>query len=458
MTNLNWKAQLRKIELNSNNNAVECEDDFLTFDDIIHAKKDVMEKGLKLTISEVNELFKENRWEDALALIYPVDEKFPEIVKSGNDTEIRAKAAFALGQLMRFDEAISELTICVEREPENFLYNSSLAYTAYNSLYAANNREIFLRGKPRQERIELAHKYFGKAQELRPDGITNYYREGMLYKQIEGKTRKSVYLFETAVKNWKVLDEENKKARSQERKNYVKSLYQLASCLVNLDLPNRALKFLNECISEDEESNYICPLFKYFALGKVYYRLGKFEKARDALNFALSCNTKQFPDYVYELLARVLLAMDEPQNALETINKIPERKRRPYCRWTESDILCALRDFDGARKILLRATERDNRSRHKTLVRLAKIEYINGNFEKSGEYAREAGKFFHEKWGGILGDALFWEAVSAYRLGDYTRAKKLTTDLRDFNPRYPKLQQLLQKLEQSESPLEKEVL
>ena len=216
------------------------EDEFLSVGDLVPIKRDAAERYLKRCLSELMELIKENRWEDVVAIYHPVSEKQPELIQNDLDAKVRAKVAFALGHLNRFDDAIGELSICTKKDPENFHFYSSLAYTAYNSIFAAINREIFLSGKARSDRINLAHASFRRAQELKPDGVTNYYRQGMLYKKIEGKNEKSIPLFETAVANWDRLTGDEKKARHQERKNYVKALYQLASGLLAVGSSRKA--------------------------------------------------------------------------------------------------------------------------------------------------------------------------------------------------------------------------
>jgi len=193
------------------------EDEFISEKDLAPVRRDAAERSLKRHLSELVELISQNKWEDVVALYYPVQEKQPDLVENDMDTKVRAKVAFALGHLNRFDDAIRDLSICTEKDPEDFHFNSSLAYTAYNSLFAAMNREIFLSGNARSDRIDLAHAAFRKAQELRPDGVTNYYRQGMLFKKLERKSEKAIPLFETAVSNWDRLSKEEKEARHQER-------------------------------------------------------------------------------------------------------------------------------------------------------------------------------------------------------------------------------------------------
>ena len=447
-------AMAKALENNAVSNTSIDEDEFLSLGDLIPVQRDAAVRSLKRVLAEVEELFTEKKWEDIVALFHPVEEKQPELIQQGLDAELRAKSAFALGQLNRFDDAIKELTQCIKSDPNKFLYHSSLGYTAYNSLFAANNREIFLRGNNRRERIDMAHKHLKKAQELRPEGIANFYREGMLFRKLERKTEKALPLFERAVFNWDSLDEKKKQAQHRERKNFVKSLYQLASVSLEIGLHEKSLKRINRCLVEDEKSNYMSPVFKYFALGKVHFHLNNFSEARDALLFAIQRRTREKIDFVHELLAKTYLAQGNAQLALETINRVPLKARRPYYRWTEADVLCALKKFDQAKGVLLKTQERDNRSRHKALIRLARISYATGDFSDVVKYSAEADAFFQEKWGNRFYQGLFWQALGAYRSGDRETAVAAAMELKAHNPRYPKLDILLSKLDASKGALE----
>lgn len=186
------------------------EDEFLNEEELFLFKRDAAERCLKEALLEIDDLIRQKRWEDAISIFYPVSDKLPELLKYDLDIPIREKLGFILGQLNRFDEAIKELNLCIQKDPNNFFLRSSLAYTAYNSLYAAKNQDIFLSGKAKEDRIKLAHRHFQAAQRLRPDGVTNYYREGMLYKQLENKDEKALPLFHKAVANWDALNSAEK--------------------------------------------------------------------------------------------------------------------------------------------------------------------------------------------------------------------------------------------------------
>ena len=420
------------------------EDDFLTQKDLVHAGRQVGQNRLKMVLAEAVELQQENLWEDILALFSPVEEKLPELIDAQLDVPVREKIAFAMGQLGRFDDAIAELTRCIELDPECFRFHSSLAYTAYNSLFAAKNREVFLSGKHRHDRIVLAHRHFRQAQRLRPDGVTNFYREGMLFHKIEQKADQAVPLFARAIQNWDAMTEEEKERRHQERKNFVKSLYQESATLLATGRFLPAKKNLKRCLAEDQRSNYLSMLHKYFALGKVEYNLGRLKEARDALVFAENCRQdKELADFVFELLARVHLAAGEPEKALEVLEKIPEKFRRPYYRWTEADAWCALQRYDRAKSVLATSAERDRRSRHKSLIRLAKIEYLLGNFALGARHAAAADRFFRHNWNNAYGNGLFWQALCLLRSGSTQKARGLALELKAHFARYPKLDKLL---------------
>jgi tetratricopeptide (TPR) repeat protein len=421
-------------------------DEFLEPNDLVSVKKEAAERTRKRALAEIDEMVRNKSWRDIIALFYPIEEKQPELVAHGLENDVLSQVAFALGQLSRYDEAIDVLTQCLKTAPDDFMLHNSLAYTAYDSLYAAKNREIFLSGKARSERIALAHHHFAAAKSLRPEGVTNFYREGMLFKQIEKKTALALPLFTTAVKNWETLDEEQKRLRHQERKNYIKALYQLSSALLERGKAAEALSFLKRCISEDENRGHVGMEFKYFALGKIHFNLNHFAEARDALLFALQCGRGRPADFVCELLGRTCLSMDKAEKALHYLERIPEKQRRPYFRWTEADVLCALNRYDKAVHVLTECAKKDRRSQHKALIRLAKISYLRRDYRSALGHAAAADRFYRGKWSNPFADGLFWQALSAFRLGENDKAAALVAELSSFQPAYPKLDLLKAKL------------
>lgn len=393
-------------------------------------------------LREIEEMINENRWQDVISLFYPVEDKVSEIKGSSAFTDVRGKVAYALGKMGRYDEAIREFQVCIENDPENFLHHTALAYNAYHCLYAEKNREIRLGQKERERRIRLAHEHFQKTHELRPDGVTNYYRQGMLYKQIENKTYLSLSLFEKAISNWERLNEREKEARHQERKNYIKSLYQYAGALLERGQTTKAARSIRYCIEKDRDTDYIDSLYKYYTLGKIRYASKKYEDARDSLEFCLRFCQDSPKDFVLELLARTMLELDDCDRALELINKIPEKRKRPYIRWTEADALCRRKDFDKALGILAKACEKDRQSRHVTLWRMARIEYDRQSFEKTIKLCEMAMDFCRHRWGNPHADSLCLLCQSAYRLRDMEKAREALSELQAYRPNHPDINKL----------------
>jgi len=396
----------------------------------------------KRILGEVKVLRDENRWEDILTLLHPVEEKAPELVAAGLDAPLLAEAAFSLDHLGRFDEALALGRRCVEMEPEDFHSHAGLAYTAYNSLYAAKTRRVMLHPAERKARIELAHTHFERARQLRPDGVTSPYRQGMLYKQIQNQKDRALPLFREAVKNWDAFPAEDQRKRHQERKNFIKSLYQLSSCLLDAGKPRAAMEALVRCLDEDASSQHLKMVHKHFALGKIHFHLGQLEQARDALDFAATFADPADDDYVFELLARVHLALRDPARAREAVDRVAPQRRRPYFRWTESDVLMAEGHPDRARRILIETAERDRRSRHKALLRLIRIDYRRGDFEACLRWARDAQAFFREQYGNCYADGLLWESAALLRLGCFEEAWAAAQRLEETHPRHPHLGRL----------------
>jgi tetratricopeptide (TPR) repeat protein len=406
-------------------------DDFLArlAEHSVHLERLRQEK--RRCLGEIDALRAENRWEDILALFHPVEEKVPELDGVGLAHPIRAEIAFALGHLGRYGEAIALYSACVEAEPSNFHFHAGLAYTAYDSLYAARARKVMLHPAERKTRIELAHCHFAAARALRPDGVTNAYRQGMLFKQIQNKPDKALPLFETAVKNWRAYSDGLRQERHQERKNYVKSLYQLASCHLDAGQPRQALHHLEDCVREDAASNHLSELHKHFALGKIHFALGDHAAARLALEAAAARSEPAEDDFVFELLARVHLAQNDAEAAMAALNRVPG-----------ADVLVARGDMERACRILREAADRDRRGSHKALARLARLEFRRRRYEESLSAARKACDFFLETYRNPFFDGLFWTAAALLRLGRVDEARTTLADLEQVQPGYPNLARL----------------
>ena len=101
-------------------------------------------------VGEILALQADNRWQDIIDLFSPVEDKLPDLVAAGMDTDIRLKVAFALVRGHKSEEAIRLLTPVVRREPDNALAHYNLAYAALDELYSARTEHRIIPGKRRQ--------------------------------------------------------------------------------------------------------------------------------------------------------------------------------------------------------------------------------------------------------------------------------------------------------------------
>ena len=393
-------------------------------------------------IGEIMELQRTNSWQEIIDMFHPLGDKEPDLVEFGLDLPIRQKIAFALGQVNNFDQALQELDYCLKADPENFQVHSAMAYNCYRTLMAAANREIHLLPATRKTRLEKAHFHMHKAQTLLPERVTNFYREGKMYKDLERKPEAAIPLFAKAVANWRAYDRETRDVRSQERKNYIKALYNLASCELGQGRNTVALDHIEQCIAEDEKTGYVKPEHKYFALGKTLFALNRLDRARQALECAATFIDPVEGNYIRELMGRVMLGLGDPEKGLAVVSTIPHKARRPFVCWTQADCLTALGQLDKARSVLTQSAQRDRRSRHKSLIKLARNSYLKKDFAETVRIGNEANTFHLQTFTTICADALFWVLGGHLALGTRDKAVETLRDIESHRPGYPYLNRL----------------
>ncbi len=399
----------------------------------------------KRLLAEAEELLTACRWEDMVAMFYPLEEKVPELVDAGLDTDIRLKAAFALDHLGRFEDALKLLGPVCREQADHYLAHYNYAYVAYNALYNAKNRRILLHGARKKELVSQAHRHFQICLRLRPDSVTPFYREGVLWQDIENNPGKAMSCFGRAIANWERRSVEDRREKHQERPKYVRALYHLAGCCLSKGQVGRSRSLYEKVIRVDEGRDFIAPVYKYYSLGKALHELGRSDEALEFLETAAqAAEQDQDTDFVYERAARCALELGRPEQAADFIDRIPQGKRRHYVRWTEADALAALGRLDKAKQILLRSAENDRRSKHRALLRLAKISYRQGEMDKALDYAGRANQFCLHTFGNESREITFWQAACFYRLARYEEAMARVEELRGGPRRHPHLNRLEQ--------------
>jgi tetratricopeptide (TPR) repeat protein len=433
----------------------ESNGDFLTEQAAHPWSGEQMQRDVDRILAEISELQAENRWDDIIALFHPVAEKLPELTGSGMENEVCLKVAFALCRAGHHRDAITCLSPVVQQDTENCLAHYNLAYSALDALYTVRRSRKPMSRKEKKHLIELGHTHFQEACRLQPESVTFFYRHAMLYKEIEHKTRRAVPLFEQAIANWERKDARTRDKHHQQYPKYIKAMYHLASCFLQNRMVSRALYRIEKVLELDRDRDHMQPVFKHFAMGKVLHALGRPKDALEHLETAAYRADREQPvDFVHELAARCALLLEKPEQAAKYIDRIPGSRRRPYVHWTHADVLVARGRRKEALKVLAGAVERDRRSRHKALIRMARIHLTAGDFEASLKLSREAAQFCEETFGNESHEALFWQAAGLYRLGRFQESRDIVGELESRGFRYPNFNRLAQLVRKAVSGME----
>ncbi|MBW2660227.1 MAG: hypothetical protein JRC87_11660, partial [Deltaproteobacteria bacterium] len=319
----------------------------------------------------------------------------------------------------------------------------NFGYAAYEALYAAKRDRSIMPAAKRRQLIDTAHHAFNCCQQLRPDSIAFFYRDAMICKDFEDKPRLAIPLFENAIVNYEKLGREEQQNVHQQRPKYIRAMYHLASCHLKTGRPAMSKILLEKVLAKDQNRDHMSPVFKHFALAKTLHALGAPKEALAHLDTAaVRAARSESVDYVHELAARCALLVGQVERAGQYIERIPLKRRRPYIRWTEADVLVAKGRFSAAVRILEASAERDRRSRHKSLLRIVRIYVTESRYEKGFETAARADSFCRDTYGNGSGEAKFWQAACLYRMEKYDEAGAIVNDLSRSNFSYPNFRRL----------------
>lgn len=434
-------------------------DDFLVSQAASPWEHEVVKRDYDRLRLEIAELKSENRWEDILALLHPVAEKWPDLCDCGLDSELVRESGFVLCRLGRYAESMAVVKPLTAAEPDNALAWYNFGYAAYESLYANKRDRSPMPHVERRKLIETAHHAFGKCQNLKPDSVAFFYRDAMVYKDFEDKPRQAIPLFEKAVANYEKLTREERENQHQQRPKYIRAMYHLASCFLKCSQPASSKILLEKLISEDQNRDLMSPLFKHFAYAKTLHALGENKDALAHLETAAArASRNDNIDYVFELAGRCALISQQIERAGKYIERIPVNRRRPYICWTEADILAARGRYSQAVQILEKSAERDRRSRHKSMIRAARIFITMADYKKGMDAARQADMFCSNTYGNGSREAQFWLAACLYRLERYDEAENIVSELIRYNFSYPNLKRLAEFIKERKQVARKPVV
>lgn len=341
------------------------------------------------------------------------------------------EAAFALGQLGRFDEARDLFLACYDHEPSH-RFASALAYVHYAALLRHKVR------KPRLAEPEPYRKAFERwvteALRHKPDSLPDRYRLGVYHASIQ--TQKDVLAlkaFRDVIRIFDRLPAEQRSAQNRHFKIYVRALYGAARSAYRLGRFVEARRSIFHCIRVDRERNHQKPVFKLFLAAKVLVAEGRLDDAERGLRLAAESPHNGERDFVFALLAEIALAQDRVDDAAAWIElHVLPHHRKPYVWRILGD--CAVRHGQPrrAQKLYKSALLKDRGGRHKTLVRMGRIHELAGETAEARRAYEQAAEFKRRRYLSEDPEALEALAELCERAGDrdgardaYTRMARL---------------------------------
>ncbi|MGQ9860298.1 MAG: tetratricopeptide repeat protein [Thermodesulfobacteriota bacterium] len=364
-------------------------------------------------------------WDEIIQGLHPLDKRHPQLSEAQERVLILQEIAFALTQKQRFQEAISLLLECHQRDPRNYTVVASLGFNYYNALMCDKAREIRL-GSEKARYIEEADRWLALAEELYPASVVDFYRHGMLFHHIqEKKDQMACSFFEKAIANWESLSKEAKQRRHKDHKNYIKALYHLAKALMRLGRYAEAEQAARKCMEEDRSTDHEEPIHKFYLLGRILLEADKLDEALGHLKNAAHMKSLRPKDYIFYTLAVCLVRMERWEEALGWLEKVPAKFRRPHMKRLAGWICYRLGRMDQAGSLLDQALEEDTKGCHLTLVVMGRIFEELGNWNKALECFRQANDFKRKEYMNDHKEALLGEGRCLVELGDLEGAREV---------------------------------
>lgn len=399
---------------------------------------------------------------------------------------------------------------CVEIEPDNPSFISSLAYFHYKNVQELSQRNGRRDGNLLEE-AKLAIKLINHALAINPSRINDLYRKGYLLtqiipnqilfaKQIESSIEdrrvaaeqarlEGIECLEGVIKVWEeAINDEIKK---RYRKEYIKSIYYVGQTYYDLiynvwdeavflfhlkdekpvsggynqrdlERANKAWDYLYKCWQVDQSSKKILTeqnifetpssgveegVHRLYWLGKaafaqywvmsnygryddpksIPYRERSIKFLKGALDLPYSKESQnQKKDYIVELLARVFISGNQPQQAINLIESKLRSVRDVYIQHTYALALILTENFSKAHQILQDAARNNNNRDSWTTALMIGYNYLQqGNLEKAQEAFTE-GQKIAEKHGKVrIEYLLIGLALVAHQSRDFERANEL---------------------------------
>ena len=316
------------------------------------------------TIEKIKELQANNRWQELIDYLKP-------IVEFGDRrVEHLSALGFAYSQLNKYHEARYCYKQWLELEPNKAQPYYCIGYTFYD------NQEW-------KEAIE----WFDQALEIFPDYLVCLYRKGVAqYNQLKSRKAK-----DTLSKAIKVYQQNNDEwyIRTQ-AKYFFKAIFYLGKAYYDLEQFNNALACFKK-IAEEDQRDYIDPIFKKYNLAKGFFGLQRYPEAIELLQSLIK--GKEAREYVYDLLARVQYAQGKNDEAFRSYFRALQERPASYIFLHRGQMNDALDQVADAERDYHQALKRDKKGKHKILLALGKLALRQKHMSEAKSYILRAIEF-----------------------------------------------------------------
>ena len=323
---------------------------------------------------------------------------------------VAGEIAFALGQRKRFGEAIAILERCFAIVPAP-RRASALAYLHYAALLEAASPERRRgawgdRGRGERdahgrETLEKGfRRWIGVALDLSPASIKDLYRLGVFEAQIESAHDKvALRAFLAAIRAFEALPGDEREARGDLRKAYVRSLYAAARSALRLGQAPLARRLSFACVREDQDRDYLEPVHKLGQAAKVCLATGEIDLAERAARKAIDAKGPPRRDHLYGVLTEVARRRGLHDDGVTWIERnVPAHRRSAALFRQLGDLHRDAGRADAALAAWRSSLDRDRAGKHLTLVRIGRLLRAQGQLKEAERALRDALDFRRRKY------------------------------------------------------------
>jgi tetratricopeptide (TPR) repeat protein len=338
------------------------------------------------------ELKRSKQWEELAALATELPRDW-----GAEWLEVAGNVAFACTQLGRTAVALEVLLRAYEVAPTHRTA-SALAYTHYDALLRHKVR------KPRLDDPEPYRKGFerwiAEALRLKPESIVDRYRLGVYHASIQSqKDAAALLAFQQALRLFERLPEAERTPGSRHFKTYARALCGAARSAYRLRRYPEARRFIFRCIRLDADRHHVEPVFKLFLAAKVLVAQDQLADAERALRLAADAPYQGDRDFVYALLAEIALRQNRVDDAAGWIElHVRPHHRKPYIWRILGDCEARRGRRERALKLYKSALLKDHGGRHKTLLRIGRLEEDAGRRSEARRAYEQAAEFRRRRY------------------------------------------------------------